>query len=141
MPIIRLLTDPDGRIGLAPFWVGSVLVALGVLALQQGGLWLGGSAGERIGAFAGAFALFPWATLAAKRAVDRGRTRLYGIGLVSAIVLMGLAESLVAPGHEQAQAVAASLLWLVALVDLGLLPGSAGKEAVAGSLPGAKRTG
>lgn len=135
MSVIRLLTDIDGRIGLAAFWLGNVLVVLGVYALQQAGLWVGGLAGDRIGAFAGAFALFPWAALAAKRATDRGRPRLYGIGLVCAIVLLGLAQPHF-PGKEQTLALAASLLWLIALVDLGVLPG---KEPVAGPLPDAKR--
>lgn len=141
MVLIRLLTDTDGRIGLVGFWLGNALVALGVLALQQAGLSVGGLAGDRIGAFAAAFALFPWAALAAKRAADRGRPRLYGIALVSAIVLLGLVAPLMTPGREQALVLATSLLWLVALVDLGLLPGVAPKDQVAGPAPDAKRAG
>ena len=141
MTLFRLLTDVDGRIGLSAFWLGNLLVVLGVLALQQVGAAIGGLEGDRLGAFAGAFALFPWAALAAKRAADRGRPRLYGIVLVSAIVLLDLAETVVAPDRRQMLGAASSLLWLVALVDLGLLPGSRRQEAVAEPPPDAKRAG
>ncbi|MFN3674024.1 MAG: DUF805 domain-containing protein [Bosea sp. (in: a-proteobacteria)] len=136
MTLIRLLTDLDGRIGRTSFWIGSIVVALGVFALQKLGGQIGGLAGDRLGAFVGAFALFPWAALAAKRAADRGFPRVYGIGLVSAIVLLGLAEPLIDRGLKPTLISITTLIWLLALIDLGLLRGDAPQGAQAGAAAG-----
>ena len=73
MSLIRLFSDFDGRIGLRTFWLGSIAVALTLLAIQRTvPLLVGYRDAIMIVAFVKAFALFPWAALAAKRATDRG---------------------------------------------------------------------
>lgn len=75
MSLVRLFTDFHGRIGLRTFWLGSIAVALTLLATERTILLLADRpyATATI-AFIKAFALFPWAALAAKRATDRGST-------------------------------------------------------------------
>ncbi|MGO4739525.1 DUF805 domain-containing protein [Bosea sp. 2KB_26] len=123
MPLLTLLTGFEGRIGRAAFWSGTTLVAVALVLADIGSVRLGGVHGPEITAFAGTFALFPWSALAAKRGRDRGRSWYYGPTLVIAIVLSGLG-----PDHFEAAAAKtlgafSLLLWLVALIDLGLLPG------------------
>jgi uncharacterized membrane protein YhaH (DUF805 family) len=123
MSLVRLLTDFDGRIGLARFWFGSAVVAATLWVIQQIAPHLAGHEAASLVAFANAFALFPWAALAAKRATDRGGTALFGIVLVCAIVLPGQMRPLL-PGAWTASLDSISLMaWIVALVDLGLMPG------------------
>ena len=123
MPLIRLLTDFDGRIGLRAFWLGSVLVALALYAVQLAAPRISADHAAQIIAFANAFALFPWAALAAKRAADRGSAPLFGILLICAIVLPAQLKSYLsiiwAPSLETITLIA----WVVALVDLGMMPG------------------
>ncbi|CAM5188488.1 hypothetical protein BTHI11S_02296 [Bosea thiooxidans] len=77
MSTIRLFCDLDGRIGLRSFWIGGAAVALTLFALQKIVPHLTTPQMARtIVAFASAFALFPWAALAAKRATDRGSSPL-----------------------------------------------------------------
>lgn len=118
MSPIRLLTSFDGTIGRAGFWTGSALVA-GLLALVER-FSAGSASAAEMTAFAGAFAMFPWAALGARRARDRGRPWLYGSLLVVAIVLLGLLAPM-RPGDGLGGL--SLVLWLLALVDLGLMPG------------------
>lgn len=140
MPLLTLLTGFEGRIGRAAFWSGTALVALALALADIGSARFGGLHAVQITAFAGTFALFPWSALAAKRGRDRGRPWYYGPTLVIVIVLSGLG-----PGHLEAAAAKtlgafSLLLWLVALIDLGLLPGCIAPESVAETEAGAKPT-
>jgi uncharacterized membrane protein YhaH (DUF805 family) len=138
MSLLRLLTDFDGRIGLAGFWLGSALVALFLLGVQQTAPALFGHDAERAVAFAHAFALFPWAALAAKRAVDRGSAGLYGIALICAIVLPGQLQPWLPYAWAPSLDTVSLIAWLFALVDLGLMPSAKGGEALATNGPDAK---
>lgn len=138
MSLFRLLTDFDGRIGLGRFWLGSAIVALTLLAIQQGAPHLFGRDARMITAFANAFALFPWAALAAKRATDRGGSSLFGILLVCAIVLPGHLAPVLSAAWEPSLDTIALIAWVVALVDLGLMPSAPGEERVAAGRTGAK---
>lgn len=124
MPAIRLFTDLDGRIGLRQFWLGSVALALCLLAIQWGATQATDKyTAAKIVAFANAFALFPWSALAAKRATDRGGSSLFGILLVCAIVLPREVQPLLDYAWAPSLIAISTMAWLVALVDLGLMPG------------------
>ncbi|SEF49779.1 DUF805 domain-containing protein [Bosea lathyri] len=138
MSLFRLLTDFDGRIGLARFWLGSALVAVLLLAIQQGAPVLFGRNASHVLAFANAFALFPWAALAAKRANDRGSTALFGILLICAIVLPGHLRPFLPFFWGPSLHTISLVAWLIALVDLGLLPSLHDKDRVAAAEAGAK---
>ncbi|KPH80893.1 DUF805 domain-containing protein [Bosea vaviloviae] len=131
MSLVRLFTDFEGRIGLRQFWLGSALVALALFGVQKFAPSLFFFHAEKIVAFANAFALFPWAALAAKRATDRGSAPLYGIVLICAIVLPGQLQPwlpyLWAPSLDTMSLIA----WLFALVDLGLMPSARGDDRLA----------
>ena len=131
MSIFRLLTDFDGRIGLGRFWLGSALVAFALLGLQHIAPTLFGHDAARAVAFGHSFALFPWAALAAKRAVDRGSTSLYGIVLICAIVLPGQIQPWLPYAWAPSLDTVSLIAWLFALVDLGLMPSAQGGEALA----------
>lgn len=139
MSFVRLLTDFDGRIGLRGFWLGSAVVALTLLEVQQLAPRLANRhAADQIIAFAGAFALFPWAALAAKRATDRGSSALFGIALVCAIVLPGQLKSYLSIIWAPSLDTVALLAWCVALVDLGLMPSAHDEEQLAEPVADAK---
>ncbi|KRE24294.1 hypothetical protein ASE66_03375 [Bosea sp. Root483D1] len=129
MSAIRLFTDLDGRIGLRQFWLGSIALAFCLLAIQWGAPQITDkhSAAQIVG-FANAFALFPWAALAAKRATDRGGSSLFGILLVCTIVLPRELQPLLGYAWAPSLIAISTMAWLVALVDLGLMPG-AGRDA------------
>lgn len=129
MTLFRLLADFDGRIGLGRFWLGSAMVALALFGIQQAAPAVFGHDAERAVAFAQAFALFPWAALAAKRATDRGSSGLYGILLVCAIVLPGQLRPLLPIAWAPSLDTISLIAWLFALVDLGLMPSA--REALA----------
>ncbi len=131
MSLFRLLTDFEGRIGLRRFWLGSAVVALALLAIRQTAPALFGHGGEKVIAFAQAFALFPWAALAAKRAVDRGSSGLYGILLICAIVLPGQMQPWLPYAWAPSLDTVSLIAWLFALVDLGLMPSARGGEPLA----------
>ncbi|MFC5506245.1 MULTISPECIES: DUF805 domain-containing protein [Hyphomicrobiales] len=131
MTLVRLLTDFDGRIGLGRFWLGSAVVAVALFGLQQAAPGLFGHGSERAVAFAHAFALFPWAALAAKRATDRGSSGLYGIILVCAIVLPGQLRPLLPIAWAPSLDTISLIAWLFALVDLGLMPSARDEEPLA----------
>ena len=143
MSLIRLLTDFDGRIGLRAFWLGSAVVALALLGIRQAAPHLAGPYHGHVVAFAGAFALFPWAALAAKRSVDRGGTALFGILLVCAIVLPGHLRPLMPIAWAPSLDTIPLIAWIVALVDLGMLPGErrAGADRLAADAGAAKPAG
>ncbi|HEV7261236.1 MAG TPA: hypothetical protein VGN82_25890 [Bosea sp. (in: a-proteobacteria)] len=131
MSLFRLLTDFDGRIGLGRFWLGSALVAFALLGVRQTAPALFYFEAEKIIAFAQAFALFPWAALAAKRAADRGSAPLYGILLVCAIVLPGQLQPWLPYAWAPSLETVSLIAWLFALVDLGLMPSALGGEPLA----------
>jgi uncharacterized membrane protein YhaH (DUF805 family) len=132
MSLIRLFTAIEGRIGLAPFWLGSIAVAVSLLLIERVAPQLAPFHAATIVAFAKAFALFPWAALAAKRAVDRGSAPLFGILLVCAIVLPGELKPAMSSAWMPSLDTISLIAWVVALVDLGLMPGArADDEAVA----------
>ncbi|WP_439498067.1 DUF805 domain-containing protein [Bosea sp. (in: a-proteobacteria)] len=141
LPLLHLLTAFDGRIGRTAFWFGNLLVALTLLLTEAMATRHAGAYSEQVIAFAGAFALFPWSALAAKRGSDRGRPRLYGTLLVAAIVLLGLGARLADASMVRALDSLALLLWLIALIDLGLLPAGDASRPVAELEAGAKRAG
>ena len=89
-------------------------------------------------AFAHAFALFPWAALAAKRANDRGSTPLFGILLICAIVLPEQLRPFLSIGWRPSLEAIATMAWIVAIIDLGLLPSAAEQDGVAAQPAGAK---
>lgn len=124
MSAIRLFTDLDGRIGLRRFWLGSIALAFCLLAIQWGAPRLVDShSAKMVVAFANTFALFPWAALAAKRATDRGGSAMFGILLVCAIVLPRELQPLLGYAWAPSLIAISTIAWLVALVDLGLMPG------------------
>jgi uncharacterized membrane protein YhaH (DUF805 family) len=124
MSAVRLFTDLDGRIGLRQFWFGSIALALCLLAIQWAAPRLvDWHSAKMIVAFANTFALFPWAALAAKRAVDRGGSSLFGILLVCTIVLPRELQPLLGYAWAPSLIAISTMAWLVALVDLGLMPG------------------
>lgn len=131
MSLFRLLTDFDGRIGLRRFWLGSAIVALALFAMQRVAPSLFGYRAEQAVAFAHAFALFPWAALAAKRANDRGSSGLYGIILICAIVLPGQVRPLLPIAWAPSLDTISLIAWLFALVDLGLMPSARAEEPLA----------
>lgn len=132
MSPIRLFTDFDGRIGLRQFWFGSIVIALCLLAIQWVSPRLTDShTGAVIVAFANAFALFPWAALAAKRATDRGSSSLFGILLVCAIVLPTQLRPFLGYGWRPSLEAISTMAWLVALVDLGMMPAAEPDAALA----------
>ncbi|WP_186418311.1 DUF805 domain-containing protein [Bosea sp. CS1GBMeth4] len=140
MSPIRLFTDFDGRIGLRQFWLGSIALALCLLAIQWGAAQATDKyTGAKIAAFANAFALFPWAALAAKRAADRGGSSLFGILLVCAIVLPGELRPILGYVWDPSLVAISTIAWLIALVDLGLMPGVDQKESLAEREGAAKR--
>ncbi len=132
MFFFRLFTDFEGRIGLRHFWLGSALVALALLGVQQLAPALSFFHAEQIVAFANAFALFPWAALAAKRATDRGSAPLYGIILICTIVLPGQLQPWLPYAWAPSLDTVSLIAWLFALVDLGLMPSAQGGEPLAG---------
>ncbi len=131
MVLIRLFSDFDGRIGLRAFWFGSAAVALTLLALQKlAPQFTDRQTAQTIVAFASAFALFPWAALAAKRANDRGSTPLFGIMLICAIVLPDHLRTWLPFGWRPSLEAISTMAWIGAFIDLGLMP-SAKDETVA----------
>lgn len=131
MSTIRLFCDLDGRIGLRSFWIGSAVVALVLFALQRIlPQLLPPQDARTVLAFAGAFALFPWAALAAKRAADRGSSPLFGIMLVCAIVLPEQLRLYMSFGWRPSLEAISTIAWVIALIDLGLMP-SARPDAAA----------
>nr|WP_047573529.1 hypothetical protein [Methylobacterium sp. ZNC0032] len=139
MSLIRLFSDFDGRIGLRTFWLGSVAVALTLLATERTLLLLTDHhQAAVIIAFIKAFALFPWAALAAKRATDRGSTPLFGILLICAIVLPEHLRFVMPFGWRPSLEAIATMAWVVAFIDLGLMPSAAQEDGVAARPAGAK---
>jgi len=131
MFFVRLFTDLEGRIGLRQFWLGSALVALALLGVQKAAPALFFFHAEQIIAFANAFALFPWAALAAKRATDRGSAPVYGIVLICAIVLPGQLRPWLPYAWAPSLDTVSLIAWLFALVDLGLMPSARGDDRLA----------
>ncbi len=141
MYLVRLFSDFDGRIGLRTFWLGSIAVALTLLATQRtAAVLLDRHDAAMVAAFAKAFALFPWAALAAKRANDRGSTPLFGILLICAIVLPEQLRPLLSIGWRPSLEAIATMAWVVAFIDLGLMPSAVQQDGVAATTTGAKAT-
>lgn len=141
MYLVRLFSDFDGRIGLRTFWLGSIAVALTLLATQRtAAVLLDRHDAAMVAAFAKAFALFPWAALAAKRASDRGSTPLFGILLICAIVLPEQLRPLLSIGWRPSLEAIATMAWVVAFIDLGLMPSAVQQDGVAATTTGAKAT-
>jgi len=140
MTLIRLFTDLDGRIGLRQFWLGSIALTLCLLAVQWAAPYLVEKpTAISIVAFAKAFALFPWAALAAKRATDRGGSALFGIFLVCAIVLPTELRPHLGYAWRPSLEAISTIAWLIALVDLGLMPGAEPDRPLAAQEAAAKR--
>jgi len=139
MSLVRLFSDFDGRIGLRSFWLGSIAVALTLIATQRtASVLLDRHDAAMIAAFAKAFALFPWAALAAKRANDRGSMPLFGILLICAIVLPEHLRPFLSSGWRPSLEAISTMAWVVAFIDLGLLPSAARQDGVAARPAGAK---
>lgn len=123
MTLVRLFSDLDGRIGLRSFWLGSAMIAFTLFALQKIVPQVAAPQTARtIVAFASAFALFPWAALAAKRAADRGSSPFFGILLICAIVLPEHLRLYMSFGWRPSLEAISTIAWVIALVDLGLMP-------------------
>ncbi|MCU4179395.1 DUF805 domain-containing protein [Bosea sp. BH3] len=130
MVLIRLFSDFDGRIGLRAFWLGSAIVALTLLALQRiVPQFTDRQTAQTALAFINAFALFPWAALAAKRANDRGSVPLFGILLICAIVLPEQLRQYLPFGWRPSLEAISTIAWIVAFIDLGLMPSAKPEEA------------
>ena len=139
MSLIRLFSDFDGRIGLRTFWLGSIAVALTLLAIERTvPLLAAPQNAAMIASFAKAFALFPWAALAAKRATDRGSTPLFGIMLICAIVLPEHLRLVMPFGWRPSLEAIATMAWVVAFVDLGLMPSAVQQDEIAATPAGAR---
>jgi uncharacterized membrane protein YhaH (DUF805 family) len=123
MSVIRLFSDFDGRIGRRDFWLGTATIALVLFATQKILPQMTDRQSARlIVAFVNAFALFPWAALAAKRATDRGSTSLFGILLICAIVLPEQLRLYLPFGWRPSLEAISTIAWVTAFIDLGLLP-------------------
>ena len=138
MSLVRLFSSLEGRIGLAPFWLGSIAVALALLLVERAAQHGVPFEAAKIVAFAKAFALFPLAALAAKRAVDRGSAPMFGILLVCAIVLPGELKPAMSSAWTPSLDTISLIAWVVALVDLGLMPGRRDDKAIAAEPADAK---
>lgn len=129
--VIDLFISFEGRIGRKAFWLGTGGVALTLWIIERLAHRLDALQAPAIIAFCGAFAIYPWAALAAKRAADRNRPRLAGIALVIGTVLLALIGKAVSAGAPASIFSYLSLVcWIVSLVDLGLMPSTAGKVAL-----------
>jgi uncharacterized membrane protein YhaH (DUF805 family) len=125
MRVLHWFISFEGRIGRGPFWLGNGLVALMLFLVERFAVRFGASSAGQIIAFAGAFALYPWSALASQRASDRGRPAHYGMGLVLLILLSALVCRMLPSGAPASLAgLFSGLVWLLALVDLGLMPGA-----------------
>lgn len=130
MSLIRLFCDLDGRIGLRAFWFGSAVIALTLFALQKIlPQVLEPQSARTIVAFAGAFALLPWAALAAKRATDRGGSSLFGILLIFTIVLPEHLRPYLPFGWRPSLEAISTIAWVIAFIDLGLMPSAKDEPA------------
>lgn len=139
MSLFRLFSSLEGRIGPAPFWLGSVAVALALLLIERAAHRLLPFDAATVIAFTRAFALFPLAALAAKRAVDRGGAPTFGIVLVCAIVLPAELKPALSFAWGPSLDTISLIAWVVALFDLGLMPGArTDDDAVAAAPPDAK---
>lgn len=139
MSLVRLFSDFDGRIGLRRFWLGVIAVALTLIATQRtASVLLDRHDATVIVVLAKAFALFPWAALAAKRASDRGSTPLFGILLVCAIALPEHLRPLLSIGWRPSLEAISTMAWVVAFIDLGLMPSAAKQDGVAARPAGAR---
>lgn len=131
MQLIDLFISFDGRIGRRAFWLGTAGVALALWAIERLATRAELAHGAEIIAFAGAFAIYPWAALAAKRATDRNRPRATGIAMVIGTVLLSLIAKAVSGGAPASvMGYLAAALWLVSLVDLGLMPSAPARPAL-----------
>jgi uncharacterized membrane protein YhaH (DUF805 family) len=131
----------EGRIGRRAFWIGGIVIAL-VLALadtimrRKFGLATAASASFLMSVIAA----YPMAALAAKRGLDRGRSAFWGVGLVLALVVGSLVTALAtrwlvvhAPPLLTLLRLGAGMLWLILLIDLGMV-GSAQDKIAHGRL-------
>jgi uncharacterized membrane protein YhaH (DUF805 family) len=131
MSFIDLFISFEGRIGRRAFWLGTGAVALLLWIIERFAIRLDLLHAAEIIAFAGAFAIYPWAALAAKRAVDRNRPRATGIAMVVGTVLLSLIGKAVSGGMPASfLGYLAALLWLVSFVDLGLMPSAPARIAL-----------
>lgn len=129
MSLIRLFTDLDGRIGLRAFWFGTAAVAITLFTLQRLMPQLASPATAlAVVTFAKVFALFPWSALAAKRAQDRGGSALFGILLVWTIVLPEQMLPFVPFGWRPSLEAIGTIAWVIAFIDLGLMPSAQDEE-------------
>ncbi len=124
----------EGRIGRRAFWTGGIVIAL-VLALADSlvrrkfGLASAASASFLMNVLAA----YPMAALATKRGLDRGRSPFWGVGLVLALVIGSLVTALTArwlmahaPLIMTLLHYGAGMLWLILLIDLGMMGPSQG---------------
>lgn len=131
MAFLDLFISFEGRIGRKTFWLGTGAVALALWVIERLAMWLDASHAPQIIAFAGAFAIYPWSALAAKRAVDRNRPRATGIAMVIGTVLLSLIAKAVSGGAPASfMGYLAAGLWLVSFVDLGLMPSARERAAL-----------
>lgn len=134
--LLTLFCSFEGRIGRAPYWAGSVAIAIALgLAEIVTRRTLGPQAGSWL-LVLHALAMLPLAALAAKRAIDRGRSAYWGVVLVLFTVGSGLLSQIAMLPTQSALApiaagmrLASTLAWLVLLVDLGCLPSQPVKAA------------
>jgi uncharacterized membrane protein YhaH (DUF805 family) len=131
-----LLSSFEGRIGRREFWAGSIVLAV-VLYLAE--RWLHHALPLRapgIMVLLAALAIYPFGALAAKRAADRGHDARWGLILVLLSVAAGMAARLAAgTGFAFAASMASLLVWLHALVTLGLMPGVVAHVSRASRIP------
>lgn len=133
MQPIDLFISFEGRIGRGAFWLGTAAVALLLWIIERVAMRLDLLHGPEIIAFAGTFAIYPWAALAAKRAVDRNRPRAAGVAMVIGTVLLSLIAKAVSGGASASvMGYVAAVLWLVSFVDLGLMPSAPVRDALPG---------
>lgn len=134
---LSLFTQFEGPIGRAPFWLGSiaVAVALGVAEALLRRVTGGAVTGAML--VLTGLAILPLGALAARRSLDRGRSAFWGVTLVLFVIGAGLIAGLAAhPAGRlleplaNGMRLASGLAWAVLLVDLGLMPGRAAPPAL-----------
>lgn len=124
-----VLTSFQGRIGRREFWVGSAAIVLMLFAFEKATWRQAPHHAPLILIVAGALAVYPFAALATKRALDRGHGQNWGVAAVMLAVGTGLAAKALSAGPWALHASAAALVvWLATLVDLGLLPSVSSQE-------------
>ena len=129
----ELMFDFQGHAGRRDFWIGTALIAVFLLILERVLFRHWPMHAPLAMLLCGAVMIYPFGALATKRGRDRGHGENWGMGLVIAAMLTGIATKVLSGGPWALHASLASIgVWLFTLVDLGLMPSASERpDAVA----------